>query len=126
MNRDLLLGALLAICCGGCQGGKTERTYQPPTGGDPSHGLQLARSAGCGACHIIPGIRPERGYIGPSLKELRRRAVIAGRLPNDTDHLVRWLRDPQGIDRETAMPNLGLTEPEARDIAAFLYTLAES
>jgi cytochrome c1 len=52
--------------------------------------------------------------------------VIAGRLPNDTEHLVHWIRDPQGIDPSTAMPNLGLTDPEARDIAAFLYTLDES
>jgi cytochrome c1 len=37
--------------------------------------------------------------------------------------MMRWLRDPPGVDPMTAMPNLGLTEPEARDIAAYLYTL---
>jgi cytochrome c2 len=83
----------------------------------------VTRNAGCAACHVIPGIRPQHGYIGPSLAGLRRRAVIAGRLPNDSHNLTHWIMDPQGIDPETAMPNLGLTEPDARDAAAFLYTL---
>lgn len=32
-------------------------------------------------------------------------------------------RDDLGIDPKTAMPNVGLSEQEARDVAAFLYTL---
>lgn len=125
MTRATLFS--LALCAvAGCVGGRTERPYRSATGGNPTQGLQTARNAGCAACHVIPGIRPERGYIGPSLSKLSRRAVIAGRLPNDTEHLVHWIREPQTIDPGTAMPNLGLTEPEARDIAAFLYTLDES
>ena len=118
---------LLAVCAGsGCVGGRTERPYRSATGGDPAQGLETARSVGCAACHLIPGIRPERGYIGPSLSKLSRRALIAGRLPNDAEHLVHWIREPQAIDPSTAMPNLGLTKPKTHDIAAFLYTLDES
>jgi hypothetical protein len=31
--------------------------------------------------------------------------------------------DPPGIEPRTGMPNLGLTEAEAKDIATYLYTL---
>jgi cytochrome c1 len=37
--------------------------------------------------------------------------------------LSAWLRDPPAIDPATAMPNLGLSEAEALDVAAYLYTL---
>jgi cytochrome c1 len=125
VTRTVFFG--LVLCAGaGCVGGKTERPYRSATGGNAAQGLLMARSAGCAACHVIPGIRPERGYIGPPLSQLSRRAVIAGRLPNDTEHLVEWIREPQPIDPTTAMPTHGLTEPEARDIAAFLYTLDDS
>jgi cytochrome c len=36
---------------------------------------------------------------------------------------VAWLRNPKAIEQGTAMPNLGLTEQQARDIASYLYTL---
>jgi cytochrome c1 len=37
--------------------------------------------------------------------------------------LIRWIQDPPSIDPKTAMPNVRVTEADARDIAAFLYTL---
>jgi cytochrome c1 len=37
--------------------------------------------------------------------------------------MVRWVKDPPGVDPLTAMPNLRVTDDDARDIAAFLYTL---
>jgi cytochrome c1 len=36
---------------------------------------------------------------------------------------MRWIRDPQGVTKGTPMPNLGVSEQEGRDLAAFLYTL---
>jgi cytochrome c1 len=39
------------------------------------------------------------------------------------DRLVPWILDPRALDPDTAMPGLGLTEREARDAAAYLYTL---
>jgi cytochrome c1 len=44
-------------------------------------------------------------------------------LPNTPENLVRWLRDPQKLNPRTAMPDLGVTERDAQDIAAYLYTL---
>jgi hypothetical protein len=37
--------------------------------------------------------------------------------------MVRWLIDPQQFDPLSAMPALGVTDRDARDMAAFLYTL---
>jgi cytochrome c1 len=51
------------------------------------------------------------------------RTFIAGALPNTTENMVRWLRDPPALDANTAMPDLGVTERDARDIAAYLDTL---
>jgi cytochrome c1 len=48
---------------------------------------------------------------------------IAGVLENRRANLVRWLKDPPGVDRQTAMPNLQLTNADAVDIADYLYTL---
>jgi cytochrome c len=61
--------------------------------------------------------------VGPPLTMFARRAYIAGRLPNVPDNLIRWLQDPQGVEPGTAMPNLGVGPPVARDMAAYLYTL---
>jgi cytochrome c1 len=37
--------------------------------------------------------------------------------------MVTWLRDPQEIVPGNAMPDMGLSEEQARDITAYLYTL---
>ena len=58
--------------------------------------------------------------VGPSLRKLARRSYIAGVLPNTGENLVRWLREPQSIKPGTAMPDLGVGERDARDMAAFL------
>ena len=49
--------------------------------------------------------------------------LIAGELANTPDNMVRWLRNPKSIDPLTAMPDLGVTERDARDMAAYLATL---
>jgi cytochrome c1 len=36
---------------------------------------------------------------------------------------VRWLRHTREVDPLTAMPEMGLTEQDATDIAAYLATL---
>jgi cytochrome c1 len=52
-----------------------------------------------------------------------RQTYIAGQLPNTPDNLVKWIEDPPAIEPKTAMPKLGLSEAQARDIASYLYTL---
>jgi cytochrome c1 len=64
------------------------------------------------------------GLVGPPLAGFAGRAYIAGRLPNRPDELVAWIRNPTLVDPETAMPDMGLSEEEAKHVAAYLYTLS--
>lgn len=92
-------------------------------GGNPISGQQEIVTYGCGSCHEINGIAGAHGKVGPSLNGIASRSFIAGRLPNNPDNLVLWIREPQSVSPGTDMPNLGISEPSARDIAAYLYTL---
>ena len=113
--------ALAALA--GCRGGKTERSYPAVTGGTAERGKQVIGSFKCGSCHTIPGIRGAGGVVGPPLMFLSRRTFIAGELPNTPENLVRWVLSPKDVEPGTAMPALGLTDQQARDVAAYLYTL---
>ena len=115
--------ALILISLVACEGGKTQRTYAVYTGGDPHRGAQLIQQYRCGACHVVPGIRNADGMVGPPLMSFSRRTYIAGELPNKPDNLVRWIMSPKSVEPGTAMPTLGLSEQEARDVTAYLYTL---
>lgn len=92
-------------------------------GGDPARGKSQIVAYGCGSCHVIPGVGGANGLLGPPLSKFAHRAFIAGEVPNTSDFLVRWITVPQAIEPGTAMPNLGVSEAQARDIAAYLYTL---
>jgi cytochrome c1 len=118
----IVLCVVLCIC--GCEGGRSEPRYGKATGGDPQRGAQLIAQFHCGSCHTIPGVRAADGVVAPPLNFFSRRTFIAGELPNNFENLVRWLRDPPAVEPGTAMPVLGLTREQARDIAAYLYTLS--
>lgn len=91
------------------------------TGGDPAQGRALIQQYGCGSCHAIPGVPGARGAVGPSLAGIPSRSYIGGVLQHTPDNLVTWIMDPKAVDEKTAMPDLGVTADDARDIAAYLY-----
>jgi len=93
------------------------------TGGSSARGQTAIRSYGCQSCHTIPGIQGAQALVGPPLAGIASRSYIAGVMSNTPTHMIEWLRDPPGIDSLTAMPNMNVTERDARDIAAYLYTL---
>lgn len=97
-----------------------EPNWQVP-GGDPERGRLAIRRYGCAGCHTIAGIEAANARVGPVLTGLRGEVYIAGRLPNVAHYLVWWIRDPQRFEPGSAMPNLHVTEADARDIAAYLY-----
>lgn len=94
-------------------------------GADPERGRAVVARVACAACHQIPGVAWPRGRVGGQLAGFGDRPLIAGRLPNQPDVLVRWLRDAPSLAPGTGMPPIALTPAEARDVAAFLYTLDE-
>ena len=92
-------------------------------GADAEHGRALIKDYGCGACHSVPGVLGADGTVGPPLSGMADRAYIAGILTNAPGELTRWLINPPYFSQGTAMPDLGVTEGDARDMAAYLYTL---
>lgn len=117
MAAALLAAALLGAC----------EPEPPPEhripGAHAGRGRAVVADYGCGACHLVPGVPGPAGMVGPPLAGFGRRAMIAGVVANRPDNLVRWLLDPPSVAPGTAMPDLGLSEAQARDVAAFLYTL---
>lgn len=121
LARRLALTGSLLLPLLGCQ------SEPPPElrllDGTPDTGARLIALYGCGSCHAIPGVVGASGAVGPPLHQFGRRTYISGSIPNQPEALVRWLQDPPAMAPDTAMPNLGLSEQEARDMAAYLYTL---
>jgi cytochrome c len=123
MRRDRSLRlTLILLLTGAC--GRAAADDNGYAGiGDPDRGRSAIAQYGCGSCHLVPGIRDAVGMVGPPLIHWSRRAYIAGRLANTPDNLVHWIVAPQAIEPGTAMPMLGVSVDEARNIAAYLYTL---
>jgi mono/diheme cytochrome c family protein len=90
---------------------------------EPARAEAALRSYGCIDCHVIPGIRGANSFVGPPLTSWAERRYIAGRLPNEPEHLITFLVNPQVVKPGSAMPATGISPEEARDVAAYLYTL---
>lgn len=93
--------------------------------GDPALGKRAIELYGCMSCHAIPGVKQADANVGPPLTAWANRRYIAGLLPNEPDNLIAWIINPQAFEPGTAMPSLGVSEEDARNIAAYLYTLVE-
>jgi cytochrome c2 len=117
--RSLSTTLLMCMAIAACKG-------QPPTSdaitaGSPQRGLAAIQRYGCGACHRIEGVPGAYGKVGPTLENIGERAYVAGKLPNSPDNLQTWIRFPQRVVPGNAMPDLDVSETDARDIAAYLY-----
>lgn len=92
---------------------------------DPDRGKTAIRHYSCHACHEIPGITGADVPVGPPLKGIASRKYLAGILPNSPENMMRWIRAPQEIAPLSAMPDLHVSERDARDITAYLFTLRD-
>ncbi len=93
------------------------------TAASADRGKATIETYGCGKCHNIPGIPGANGVVGPPLESVTLRTYIGGNFPNTPDTLKHWIMAPQTMKPKTAMPSLGLSEPQARDVVAYLQTL---
>lgn len=95
------------------------------TAWNPEGAVERGRDAiqqyACATCHVIPGIRGPDAGVGPPLDGVAEQVYLAGNLVNTPAHMIEWLRHPQKVKPLTAMPDLGVTDRDARDIAAYLY-----
>jgi cytochrome c len=115
----LAIGMALFLGSTGCH--RSEQSVV--AGGDVERGRTAIAATGCGACHEISGVSGAQGRVGPPLTGVASRSILAGELPNTPENMIRWVENPQAINPNTAMPNLGVTPASAKDIAAYLYTL---
>jgi mono/diheme cytochrome c family protein len=104
--------------------GCADRGYRPQAPqGNVERGRAALREYECGVCHVIPGVTGARGFVGPPLAAYSRNVYVAGKFPNTPETLVRWIRAAPELAPETAMPAFEMTEAQAYDIAAYLYSL---
>jgi cytochrome c1 len=90
------------------------------TGGDPMRAPDHMRRYGCVGCHEIPGVRGPGGRVGPSLEHVGARVYIGGMATNTPQTLIQWIADPKSINPKSAMPVTGISDKQARDVAAYL------
>jgi mono/diheme cytochrome c family protein len=113
----LALSMLLAAC----KPPPEER--HPMAEASAERGRAVIARVGCASCHTVPGIRWPEGQVGPSLHGFAASNLISGRLPNRPDVLAAYVADAPAVLPGTTMPAMPISEREARDVAAYLYTL---
>jgi mono/diheme cytochrome c family protein len=102
---------------------KTEPVVAAEGAPDPRRGKTALQQYACASCHQIPGLTGPEAPVGPPLNHMASREILAGVIPNTPENMVRWIRAPQEITPLTAMPDLKVTERDAVDMAAYLFTL---
>ncbi len=128
MVRGVILAAamlLTGIAAAGCNSGRdgAAATARNLTGGDPDRGKSAIGKYGCGGCHTIPGIEGANATVGPPLNNIATRQVLGGHLSNTPENMKLWIQKPQQVDPKNVMPDMGVTDQDAKDIVAYLYTL---
>lgn len=90
---------------------------------DAKRGKQALHQYGCVTCHEIPGMVGPEARVGPTLHGVGSRQILGGVVPNSPENMAAYIRAPQALAPESAMPDLRVTPRDARDMAAFLATL---
>ena len=116
LANAVILAAVLSLAVAGCE----RRGTVASSGGDADRGRAAILKYGCTSCHSIRGVR-EGNSVGPPLDSYSQRSHVAETLPNTPENLTLFLLDPASVRPGTTMPDIGLSEQEARDITAYLY-----
>ena len=118
-----VLALVLLSACDGASALISSSLGKRETKGDAQRGQRLLAQYQCGSCHAIPGIAASQGHAAAPLDAFGKRSYIAGRIPNNSEALARWIMSPAALIPNTPMPSMGVSEGEARDMAAYLGTL---
>lgn len=137
-GASIALVAVFLVACGPATSGTSLPTPRPAPPesrppvitpapgldvGDPRTGQRLLIEKGCGGCHTLAGVPGASGVAGPNLTNIGLRPTLAGAaIPNSPQTMVAWLMDPSALKPDARMPNLGLTQQEAQDLTAFLFS----
>jgi cbb3-type cytochrome oxidase cytochrome c subunit len=93
------------------------------SGGSAERGKDLVEKVGCLGCHVVgekTKVREARGTSYDIAPELTR---VGSKVR--ADWLYDWIRNPRRYNPTTKMPDLRLTDAEARDITAYLLQLRD-
>jgi cytochrome c2 len=100
-----------------------EEHAQPARKPDAKRGRTAIDHYACVTCHRIPGVVGDNAPVGPPLEGIGARRYIAGVLPNTTENMARWLRNPPAVKPGSKMPDLNLTEDQIQRLVAYLESL---
>ncbi len=107
----------------------TKADPAPPANlkGDVKRGELLVKQVGCTACHKVDET-PLEVYTAKDSKRSRFLEDFAPALAGvgskmNRPWLYHWVRDPKKHFKDSAMPNLRLSEQEAADVVEYLMTL---
>jgi cytochrome c oxidase subunit 2 len=100
----------------------SQKVAPPEPDGAAAEGKAIFARSACVGCHAIRGV--SAGALGPDLTHFGSRALFgAGLWPTTVDRVVDWLKDPPALKPGSKMPNLHLTDAEARALAVYLTSL---
>jgi mono/diheme cytochrome c family protein len=91
--------------------------------GNAASGKKIVDQVGCKGCHVVGDdlrMRQDRGTSYDIAPELTRVGSKA-----NPDWIFEWIKNPRGVNPDARMPNLRLTDQEARDVTAYLLTLKD-
>jgi len=99
-----------------------QKASSPEPAGAAAEGKAVYVRSACVGCHTIRGV--SAGVIGPDLTHFGSRALFgAGLWPNTVDNVVAWVKDPPALKPGAKMPNLHLSEADAKALAVYLTSL---
>jgi cytochrome c oxidase subunit II len=99
-----------------------QRAAPAEAAGPAAAGKAVFAGSACVGCHTIKGV--SAGILGPDLTHFGSRAMLAaGMWPNTPENVAEWLKDPQRLKPGVKMPALGLSDDQAKAIAAYLTSL---
>jgi cytochrome c oxidase subunit II len=100
----------------------SQKAAPPEPQGAAAEGKAVYTRSACVGCHTIRGV--SAGLLGPDLTHFGGRALFgAGLWPNTAEHVVAWLKDPPALKPGSKMPNLHLSDAEAKALAVYLAGL---
>ena len=90
--------------------------------GDEINGEKLFNAVGCAGCHIIAPEKSDLPDINSSYTLLSQQGPNLINLGSKTtsEWVYKWIKDPTSYWPDTKMPDLRLTDQEAKDITAYL------
>ncbi|HEX3572734.1 MAG TPA: cytochrome c oxidase subunit II [Acidobacteriaceae bacterium] len=98
-------------------------TPPPPATPQTQHGQVVFLSRACIMCHTVRGT-VAGSRVGPDLTHVGSRDTIAsGTLPNDAEHLARWISNAQQIKPGVRMPPNPMPQQDLNDLVAYLESL---